>query len=145
MSKSLGDIWYVELTNYMPSKKLPLFGTRFSEPPKEKKPTLLQYLKSTKNATFPFYSRIAVIWLPGSFSNFTLECENFRVGVSSSNPLYELLNGYGWGEFLSAETAVLVSVLDEKGTIELAESNVYGRYESIGNLGIKFIPTDGAN
>jgi len=141
----LGDIWYVELNTYMPSKKLSLFGSEYKEPPKEKLPTLLQYLKSTKDVTFPFYSRINYIWLPGSFNNFTLECEKFRCGVSDRNPLYKVLNGSGWGKIITAETAILLSCLDEKGTIRLEESNVYGRYESIGNYGVKFVPTEGAN
>lgn len=142
---SLGDIWYIELTNYMPSKKSSLFSGEFKEPPKEKKPTLLQYLKSTKDVEFPLLSTIEYIWLPGTFDNFTLECSKFRVGVTPRNPLYAVLNGSGWGEILSAETAIILHCMDEKGTITLGESNAYGRYESIGNYGVKFVPTDGAN
>lgn len=142
---SLGDFWYVELNVHMPTKQQSLFDGEYNEPPKQKLPTLLQYLKSTKNVEYPFYSRVINIWLPGSFDNFTLECEKFRVGVSNRNPLYKLLNGSGWGQIITSDTAILVSVLDEKGTIKLAESNVYGRYESIGNFGVKFVPTDGAN
>lgn len=142
---SLGDFWYVELNVHMPSRQQSLFDGEYCEPPREKLPTLLQYLKSTKDVTFPLYSRIAYIWLPGSFNNFTLECEKFRVGIGDRNPLYKLLNGNGWGQIITSETAILVSVLDSKGTIKLEESNVYGRYESVGNYGVKFVPTEGAN
>lgn len=129
----------------MPTKKPSLFGSTFSEPPKEKKPTLLQYLKTTKDVKFPFHSRIDLIWLPGTFNNFTLETELFRCSVTDRNPLYSILNGSGWGTVIDSETALLLCVMDSTGVYTLEESTFYGKYKSIGNLGVKFEPTPGAN
>jgi hypothetical protein len=129
----------------MPSKQPSLFGTSFEEPPKEKLPTLLQYLKRTKDVEYPLLRRIDFIWLPGSFSNYTLQTSDFRIAISSGNPLYKLLDGVGWKQVVESESAILASCLDSKGTIELVQSNVYGTYVAVGGYGVKFVPTDGAN
>jgi hypothetical protein len=51
----------------------------------------------------------------------------------------------GYKVFKDSESAILLRVMDERARIQLAESNVYGKYSDIGNIGIKFQPTDGAN
>jgi len=129
----------------MPSKKPSLFGTPFTEPPKQKKPTLLQYLKETKDVKFPFVSRIELIWLPGTWANYTLETPEFRCAITDRNPLFDILEGPAWGSILTSESAILLHVLDDTGAIELLESNLYGVYKPIGSFGLKFHPTEGAN
>lgn len=129
----------------MPTKKPTLFDETFDEPVKEKRPTLLQYIKSTKDIEYPLLSRIELVWFPGKFNNYTLETPLFRCQVSDKNPLYTLLEKMGYKVFKDSESAILLRVMDERARIQLAESNVYGKYSDIGNIGIKFQPTDGAN
>lgn len=129
----------------MPTKKDSLFDTVYEEPPKDKKPTVLQYIKSTKDIEYPLLQRIELVWFPGKFDNYTLETPLFRCQVSSRNPLYTLLEKIGFKVFKESESAILVSIVDERAGIQLAESNVYGKYFDIGNIGLKFQPTEGAN
>jgi hypothetical protein len=129
----------------MPKQTVSLFDTEYKEPPKVKLPTLLQFIKKLPNDAYPLIQRINVMWFPGAYDNYTLETSEFRCQVSSTHPLYPLLNKVGYKTFIECECAVLVSVIDSSGTISLLESNVYGKYSNIGSIGVKFIPTDGAN
>lgn len=129
----------------MPTKTTSLFDTEFSEPPKEKKPTLLQYLKTLKDAKYPLVFRIEIVWFPGKFDNYTLETTDFRCQVSPSNPLYKVLDKIGYKTFKDSSSAILLNVVDETARISLGESNYYGSYTDISTLGVKFKPTDGAN
>ena len=66
------------------------FGT-YDLPEPERKPTFLQYLKTTKLAKgvegktkYP----VEVIWLPGKFDNVTLQTHAFRYVATPNHPLY---------------------------------------------------------
>jgi hypothetical protein len=53
----------------------------------EKLPTLLQYLKDRKGKNTPSRFIVGKIWLPNKFPNYQLECDKFKVNVSSRSPL----------------------------------------------------------
>lgn len=130
----------------MPTKKDSFFSTKGKETPKPKKPTLLQYLKSLPNDTkFPILSRIELCWFPGTWDNYNLECESFRISIGTNHSLYKLFDSSIVKILEESEGAVLVSIEDELGTIGFIESNYHGHYRPIGNAGYKFHATDGAN
>lgn len=141
----IGDCRDVELTPDMPKQSVSIFDTEYKEPPKAKLPTLLQFIKTLPTDAYPLVRRINVMWFPGSYDNYTLETPDFRCQVSTTHPLYPLLDDVGYKIFIGSGSAILINVVDSSGTISLLESNVYGKYSNIGSIGIKFIPTDGAN
>lgn len=130
----------------MPTKKESFFSTRGSEQPKPKKPTLFQFIKSLpKDEKFPILSRVVLCWFPGTWDNYNLECEQFRISIGVNHSLYKLLDSNIVKILEESEGALLVSVEDREGTIGFAESNYYGKYRPIGKSGYKFEPTEGAN
>jgi hypothetical protein len=129
----------------MPNKKPSLFDVSGREPDPVKLPTLRQYLKEITNVEYPIYARIEIIWFPGQWDNYSLQCEHFRVSISSSHPLYKLLEDGIVAAITSDDRALLVRIDDATGTIGISESTVWGQYKPIGHAGYKFYPTDGAN
>jgi hypothetical protein len=117
-----------------------MFDVEGKEPPKEKAPTLSQWLKERKEEDeYPVYSTVSIIWFPGKWNNYNIECEDFRVTIGERHPLYIPVDK-GIIKFTSEGTGLLVCVKGRDGTISLAPSTVYGNWERLGNAGIKFIP-----
>ncbi len=135
----------VEFKRNMSSKKPTLFDVEGKEPPKVKAPTLQQYLKENPNAEYPIYSRVNVVWFPGQWDNYSLECESFRVSIGVNHPIYAVLEQRAVATFTDTESALLICVKDDEGTIGFSESTVFGKYKALGNVGYRFDPTDGAN
>jgi len=129
----------------MATKKPDIFEMSGKEPPKEKKPTLAQYIKENPNLVYPIYSRIDIIWFPGQWDNYSLECECFRISISNKHPIFEILDKQVVKLLTERDSSLLVIVEDSERTIGIRESNFYGIYKPIGNVGYKFHPTDGAN
>jgi hypothetical protein len=129
----------------MPVKKPNIFEVSGKEPPKPKKLTLFQYIKENPNAEYPIYSRIETVWFPGKWDNYSLECEHFRVSISPSHTLYELLEGGIVRILTDANAALLIELSDSSGVIGIRESNFYGVYKTVGNAGYRFEATNGAN
>lgn len=129
----------------MPTKKIGFFDVSGKEPPKEKAPTLTQWLKENKDVQYPFVTPIAVIWLPGNWPNYSIEAGAFRVSISERHPLYAVLESNVVKVFSESETCVLLELMDSQGTIRFCESNVYGKYARLGNAGYRFDPTKLAN
>lgn len=125
----------------MPAKQLSLFDVDGKEPPKEKKPTLRQYLKETKDAKYPICSTIRVVWFPGNWDNYSIESDTFRVSISPKHPLYAVLDKLVVKSFCESQTAILVCVKDSDGTVGFCESTLYGAYTRIGGVGIRFEET----
>jgi hypothetical protein len=129
----------------MPIKKPSLFEVSGKEPEKPKKPTWKQFVKENPNEEYPVYSRIEVVWFPGQWDNYSLECERFRISISAQHPVYPVLEQRIVATLTDADTALLIRIDDRNGTLGFSESNVYGRYSRIGNAGFKFEATPGAN
>lgn len=129
----------------MPTKKPSLFDVEGKEPPREKAPTLKQFLKENPDVTYPLYATITTIWFPGNWANYSIETPKFRASVGEHHPLYAVLESSVVKAFGDAESALLLGVMDGEGTIRFSESNLYGRYSRIGNAGYRFEPTSGAN
>lgn len=126
----------------MPTKKPSLFDFQGSEPKKEKAPTLLQYLKSNADHVFPIVSTIRVIWYPGNWENYSIETDAFRAGITPKHALFEPMEMHLTKRLIDTETALLLSVMDAKGTICFTESSLYGHYSAIGVSGFKFNETN---
>lgn len=129
----------------MPSKKPSIFEVSGKEPKAPKAPTLSQFLKQQNNAVYPIYSLVSVIWYPGNWDNYSLECELFRVSVSPSHPLFEPLDK-GITKFcMESKCGILLRVDDGEGTIGLAECTRYGDWNRISNAGFRFKPANDSN
>lgn len=57
----------------------------------EKLPTIRQYLKELPKDAENIKSTVRVIWLPGQWDNYTLQCDDFRIVVSPKHKLYSQL------------------------------------------------------
>lgn len=125
----------------MPSKQLSLFDVEGKEPPKVKAPTLRQYMKETKDASYPFSSTIRLVWFPGNWDNYSIECDHFRVSIGTNHPLYAVLDKLVIKVFCESQTAIHVCVKDSEGTIGFGESSLYGAYARVGNSGLRFEET----
>jgi hypothetical protein len=54
----------------------------------EKLPTLRQYLKELPKDAENIKSTVRLIWTPGKWDNYTLECDHFRVILNPKHKLY---------------------------------------------------------
>lgn len=57
----------------------------------DKLPTIRQYLKELPKDVTDIKSTVHLIWLPGQWDNYTLQCDDFRVIVSRKHKLYNHL------------------------------------------------------
>jgi hypothetical protein len=129
----------------MPSKQPSFWDVSGKEAPKEKPPTLRQFIKEQPIDVYPILCRIVVVWFPGNWDNYSLETDKCRVSIAPNHPLYNVLERSGVKVFSECENAVLLEIIDREGTIRFVESNVYGKYSRIGNAGFRFDETEGAN
>ena len=129
----------------MPTKKPGFFEVEGKEPPKPKKPTLYQFIKELKDDDFPKLSRVELLWFPGRWDNYSIETSVYRASITGNHPLYPMLEGNAVKVFESTDTAILLGIRERDGTLFFGESNFFGKYERIGNLGYRFIETPGAN
>lgn len=136
---------FVEFNSNMPTKKPSLFEVSGKEPAKPKAPTLKQFIKQNPDVEYPVYSRIEIVWFPGTWDNYSLETPMFRCSVGSNHPIYSALDNSIVKVLSETQTALLIELTDSDGTIRIAESNVFGQYVAIGNAGYKFELTHGAN
>lgn len=129
----------------MPTKKQSVFDVVGKEPAKAKLPTLRQYIKENPDAKYSLLSRIELIWFPGTWDNYSIETSILRCSIGTNHPLYKPLDESIIAITEKSDTGIILSVEDKEGTIRLCESNVYGKWERIGNAGIRFKETPGAN
>jgi len=122
----------------MPTKKESLFDVSGKEPPKPKAPTLRQFLKENKDAKYPIVSSIDIIWFPGQWDNYSIETGKFRCSIGANHPLYKLLDRDVITITTGSDTGIALSVEDEDGTIRFCETTNYGKWERIGNAGVRF-------
>lgn len=129
----------------MPAKKPTLFEVSGNDAPKGKKPTLRQFLKENADLSFPYLSGIEIVWFPGQWDNFSLETSTFRASIAPSHGLYEVVDTSIVRVLESTDTKLLLAIEDRTGQLRFNESNVYGKYQRISNVGFRFVATEGAN
>lgn len=134
----------VELNSNMPTKKESLFDVSGKEPAKPKLPTIRQYLRENKNVTSPIVASVTVIWFPGNWDNYSVETGKFRTSIAPGHPLYDLLDRDVIAITEASHTGIALSLEDSDGTIRFCETTNYGKWERIGNSGIRF-RGDGTN
>lgn len=122
----------------MPTKTQSLFDVSGKEPVKPKLPTLRQYLKEHSDAKFPIVARITLFWFPGNWDNYSIETTGFRASIAPSHPLYKLLDRDVIAITEGKDTGLALSVQDPEGTIRFCETTNLGRWNRIGNSGIRF-------
>jgi hypothetical protein len=76
---------------HMPRKKPTDWLSEEYSDKQEKKPTLRQYLKELPDDAGNIRSTVRIIWCPGRWDNYTLECDDFRIIVSPKHNLYAAL------------------------------------------------------
>jgi hypothetical protein len=54
----------------------------------EKLPTIRQFLKELPKDAENIKSTVRLVWLPGQWDNYTLQCDDFRVVVNRKHKLY---------------------------------------------------------
>ena len=122
----------------MPTKKESLFDVAGKEPAKPKLPTLRQFLKEEKNAKFPIVATVTLIWFPGNWDNYSIETNKFRASIAPNHPLYKLLDRDVIAITEASDTGIALSVEDRDGTIRFCETTNYGKWERVGNSGVRF-------
>lgn len=125
----------------MVSKKLSLFDIEGTEPPKEKLPTLRQFVKElNKDATGELLYGVRTIWLPGTWDNYSVETTAFRATISPGHGLYKALDE-SVIRFLDTETELLLQVVDVSTlTIRFVQATNFGKWKRLGNAGVRFTP-----
>jgi hypothetical protein len=110
----------------------------------EKLPTIRQYLRELPNNVEDIKSTVRVIWLPGQWNNYTLQCDHFRVIVSERHKLYHSLRD-NVDEFTKGTQTLDVIVTDrESVSYRLGVNNeTTGEWFFIGaGSGLKFTTSD---
>lgn len=122
----------------MPTKKESLFDVSGKEPPKPKAPTLRQFLKEKTDDKYPIISPVMLIWFPGQWDNYSIETREFRCSIGAGHPLYKLLDRDVIAITTGSDTGIALSVEDADGTIRFCETTNFGKWERIGNAGVRF-------
>lgn len=125
----------------MATKKVSIFDVEGKEPVKPKLPTLNQFTKELKyDGTSELLYRIDTIWFPGQWDNYSVVTTDFRVSIAKNHGVYEALDK-GVMQFLDRDTAILLQLVDPmERAIRFVESTNFGKWRSIGNVGIRFLP-----
>jgi hypothetical protein len=73
------------------AKKQSMFDVEVTSTPREKLPTIRQFVKGLPNDVENHKSRVCLIWLPGQWRNYTLQTNDYRAIVDEKNTLFDLL------------------------------------------------------
>ena len=116
-----------------------IFGVEANNEPREKKPTIAQYIKANKKPKARVRRVVDLCWLPGKFDNFTLQTDLFRVIITPRNVLYSGLQEF-FANCETAETAIGVEIADwDKGSYMLYEPREKGLWAELGNSGYRWV------
>jgi hypothetical protein len=110
----------------------------------EKLPTIRQYLKELPKDVTDIKSTVRLIWLPGQWDNYTLQCDDFRVVVNRQHKLYGQLRS-NVDDFTKGAKTLDVLVTDRaKVSYRLTVNNEEsGEWFFIGgDSGLKFTPNN---
>jgi hypothetical protein len=108
----------------------------------DKLPTLRQYLKELPKDVKDIASTVRVIWLPGQWNNYTLQCEHFRVIVNPKHNLYSSLRA-NLDEFTKGTRTLDVFVTDRAKVsyrLSINDSKTGEWFYIGGTSGLKFTP-----
>ena len=106
----------------------------------EKKPTLLQWLKSWKSEKLKVKYHVVKIWFPWKFPTLTIETEDFRVLVDESSPMFDSLKALT--EKVTSEDIPIAVVVnpDRDGGFGITTSGEKGKWNEIGTTsGFEFV------
>lgn len=122
----------------------PLFGVRFEQGEQRKKPTILQFVKTLPKDIEQFTSTVELIWLPGNFNNYTLECEHFRVSISATHPLFGVISENI--DALTQSPSTLDCCIESKNPLSyvlVENTTTKGTWHFIGgDSGIRYFPEE---
>lgn len=92
-------------------------------PNQEKLPTIRQYLKELSEDVTNINSTVRLIWCPGQWDNYTLQCDDFRVIIGRRDRLYAIL-GTRIDEFTKGSKTLDVCITNRKPlSYRLVENN----------------------
>lgn len=116
-----------------------MFNTKTKDLPREKLPTIAQYLKSNKPAKSRYIHVVELIWLPGKFNNFTLQTGAFRIIIAPKHPMYGHLRNFCNAGNESTEIGFCVEITDwQEGSFMLVPHDRDGNWTDIGESGIRW-------
>jgi hypothetical protein len=124
----------------MPRKKQDDWLSEDYSGKQEKKPTVRQYLKELPKDVENIKSTVRVIWTPGQWDNYTLECDHFRVIVNRNHKLYRALRD-NLDAFTKGSETLDVLITDRKSVTYRLTKNSEERGEWFfigGDSGLKF-------
>jgi hypothetical protein len=117
------------------------FG-KYETPKPVTPPTFRQYLKSCgKGVEGKTKFQVDIVWMPGQFSNVTLQTHAFRYIVDDSHPLYDEMQSYIKNCLTTGNCPRLNIVIDsiQEATIDLTEDpKVKGNWEKLGSNAYKY-------
>jgi hypothetical protein len=133
----------------MPRKKTNDWLSEEYSEKQERKPTLRQYLKELPNDVTDIKSTVRIVWTPGQWDNYTLECDHFRVIVNRKHKLYAALRD-NFDAFSKGTETLDVLVTDRKSVTYRLSTNPKesGEWFFIGgDAGLKFtsVQSDAGN
>jgi len=111
----------------------------------EKLPTIRQYLKELPKDVKDIKSTVRLIWLPGQWDNYTLQCDDFRVVISRKHKLYGALRT-NIDAFTKGTNTLDVLVIDRAQVSYRLAVNPQESGEWFfvgGDAGLKFTPDEG--
>lgn len=110
----------------------------------ENKPTLRQYLKELPKDVKDIKSTVRIIWLPGKWNNYTLQCDDFRVIISENHKLFGGLRDNVDGFTKGTQTLDVIVTDRESVSYRLnINSEESGEWFFIGsNAGLRFTSDD---
>lgn len=118
-----------------------LFDVDYQEDKREKLPTLQQYVKLNATAENTV-SDVDIIWYPGKFRNFTIQTGILRASVQPANRLFNPLKSR-IDEILTYDSGISLTITQRKPiSFRLSRNEIIGRWEAIGDAGVKFVPAD---
>lgn len=114
-----------------------LFDIEYQGDKREKLPTLQQYVKLNKSSK-DSVSNVDVIWFPGRFRNFTIQTDVLRASIQPTNRLFSALESK-LDEILTFDKGISLRITATKPiSFVLSRNEIVGRWERIGDAGIKF-------
>jgi len=116
-----------------------IFGIEAQDVKPEKLPTLLQFIRRSKEPKSPVKRIVNLVWVPGKFDNFTLQTDKFRVIISNKHPFYSGLRNF-FANCETAETPIGIEISDwTKGSYMLYEPKSKGLWQELGNSGYRWV------